>query len=65
LAPFKVRQRFEALCISLKTIVKQAFRVPLPFVRVVRNRTVANVDSIGFVVRKWVTVHGDRVAYSR
>ena len=33
------------------TIVKQASRLPAPFVFFVRNRTVANVDSIGFVVR--------------
>ena len=53
LAPFEIRRRFEALCINLKTIVKQAVRVPPPFVRLVLSRTVANVDSIGFVVRKW------------
>jgi hypothetical protein len=35
----------------LKTIVKQAVRVPLPFVFECRNRTVENTDSIGFVVR--------------
>ena len=37
--------------ISLNTIVRQATRLPLPLVFTVRNRTVANVDSIGFVVR--------------
>jgi hypothetical protein len=31
-----------------------AARLPAPLVTVVRSRTVANVDSIGFVVRKWI-----------
>jgi hypothetical protein len=51
--PFNARQRFDALSISLKTIVRQATRLPLPFVFTVRSRTVANVDSIGLVVRMW------------
>jgi hypothetical protein len=38
---------FSADGISLKTIVKQAIREPLPLVRRWRNRTVANVLSIG------------------
>ncbi len=36
----------------MKTIVKQAVRLPHPLVRVVHNRTVANVASIGLVVRR-------------
>jgi hypothetical protein len=32
----------------------QAVRELLPLVRFVRNRTVAKVDSIGLVVRKWI-----------
>jgi hypothetical protein len=36
---------------SLWTIVRQASRVPVPFVLSVRKRTVANTLSIGFVVR--------------
>ena len=35
-----------------------AARDPGPLVTLVRNRTVANVDSIGFVVRKWDPVLG-------
>src|SRR5262249_4463969 len=50
--PFSNRQVFEAPSISLNTIVRQATLDPLPFVLTVRNRTVANVDSIGFVVRR-------------
>lgn len=50
-APFKTRHFFSADCISLKTIVKQAMRDPLPLVLRCRNRTVANVLSMGFVVR--------------
>src|SRR5262245_52522363 len=37
---------------SLNAIVKPAVREPAPFVTRSRNRTVANVDSIGFVVRR-------------
>jgi hypothetical protein len=50
--PLSSRYFFEANCNSMKTIVRQAMREPLPLVRFVRSRTVANVDSIGFVVRK-------------
>jgi len=49
--PFKPRHPLDALPISLKTIVRHATRLPLPFVFTVRSRTVANVDSIGLVVR--------------
>lgn len=31
-------------------------RLPLPFVRTVRSRTLANVNSIGLVVRRWSLV---------
>ena len=50
--PLSNRQPFEADSISLNTIVKHAEREPLPFVLLVRKRTVANVDSIGLVVRR-------------
>src|SRR5262245_41754172 len=50
--PFSNRQLFAADSISLNTIARQADRLPLPFVLVVRSRTVANVDSIGLVVRR-------------
>jgi hypothetical protein len=36
----------------LKVIVRHAARVPAPLVFSVRRRTVANVLSIGFVVRR-------------
>ena len=49
--PFKERQLFDALSISLKPIVKHATRLPLPLVFTVLGRIVANVDSIGLVVR--------------
>ena len=42
---------FLRLSINLNTIVRHAIRLPLPLVSTVRNRTVAKVDSIGFVVR--------------
>jgi hypothetical protein len=50
--PLSRRQCLSAHCASLKTIVKQAVRLPQPFVRAVLNRTVAKVDSIGLVVRR-------------
>jgi len=43
--PLRSRQRFCADCISLKTIVRQAVRDPLPLVRLCRSRTVANVHT--------------------
>ena len=49
--PFNALQVFCAAIASLKTIVKHARRLPAPFVLRVRSRTVANVDSTGFVVR--------------
>lgn len=48
LAPFNARHLRAALLISLNTIVRHATRVPLPFDRRCRKRTVANVLSIGF-----------------
>src|SRR6516165_2381403 len=51
--PFSNRQLFAAPSISLNTIVRQADLDPLPFVFAVRSRTVANVDSMGLVVRRW------------
>jgi len=50
-APSKHRQLFSASWQSLNTIDKVAARDPHPLVFTVRNRTVANVDSIGLVVR--------------
>ncbi len=38
---------------SLKAIASPAARDPGPLVTLVRRRTVAKVDSIGFVVFKW------------
>jgi hypothetical protein len=49
--PFILRQCFSACSTSLKTIVSVASLDPQPFVRLVRSRTVAKVDSIGLVVR--------------
>lgn len=49
--PFNDRQLLEAPSISLNTIVRQALRLPLPLVLSCLSRTVANVDSVGFVVR--------------
>ena len=37
---------------NMNTIVNDASRLPHPFVLRCRNRTVAKVDSIGFVVRR-------------
>ena len=39
---------------SLNTIASPASRDPDPLVRFVRARTGAKVDSIGFVVRRWI-----------
>ena len=38
---------------SLNAIASPAALDPGPLVTLVRCRTVANVDSIGFVVRRW------------
>ena len=45
----------------MKTIVNEASRLPQPFVRRCRKRTVAKVDSIGFVVRKCPQCSAGRV----
>ena len=50
--PFRRRQWLWAHWANLNTIVKHAIRLPLPFVRSVRRRTVENIDSIGFDVRR-------------
>src|SRR2546425_3822486 len=47
-----LRQCPSATCSSLNAITSPAVREPAPFVTPSRNRTVANVDSIGFVVRR-------------
>ncbi|QYC41824.1 hypothetical protein Nocox_21090 [Nonomuraea coxensis DSM 45129] len=47
------RQRAWADSISLNAIASPAARDPGPLVTLVRCRTVANVDSIGLVVRRW------------
>src|SRR5206468_12451320 len=52
--PFSALQRFWADMASLKTIVRHAIRLPHPFVLFVRRRTVENVDSMGFDVRRWI-----------
>jgi hypothetical protein len=49
--PFNDRQPFDAVSISLNTIVRHAERLPLPFVLSCLNRTVENTLSIGLVVR--------------
>ena len=46
------RQRAWAASMSLNAIASPAAREPGPRVILVRCRTVANVDSIGFVVRR-------------
>src|ERR1700730_8998674 len=47
------RHRSWADSISLKAMASPAAREPGPLVILVLCRTVANVDSIGFVVRRW------------
>jgi hypothetical protein len=51
---FTIRQRVWADSISLNAIATPAAREPGPLVTRVRSRTVAKVDSIGFVVRRWI-----------
>lgn len=51
---FTARQRACADSISLNAIASPAAREPDPLVTLVLCRTVAKVDSIGFVVRRWV-----------
>lgn len=48
------RQRAWADSTSLKTLARAAARDPAPLVTFARRRTVAKVDSMGFVVRKWM-----------
>ena len=48
------RQRSWAASISLNAMASPAAREPGPLVTLVRSRTVANVDSIGFVVLRWI-----------
>jgi hypothetical protein len=50
--PLSFRQWFCADSTSLNVIARQAARLPAPFVLLVRNRTVANVLSIGLLVRR-------------
>ncbi len=50
-APLSNRQLLAADSHSLNTIAKHATRLPLPFVRQWRSRTVANVLSMGLVAR--------------
>src|SRR5437773_707395 len=47
-----LRQCPSATCSSLNAIINPAVREPAPFVTPSRKRTVANVDSMGFVVRR-------------
>jgi len=46
---------------SLNAIASPARREPGPLVTLVRCRTVANVDSIGYVVRRWIQCSGGKV----
>ena len=50
---------------SLNAIASPALREPGPLVTFVRSRTVANVDSIGFVVRRWTAPVGGPVPARR
>ena len=47
------RQIFSASNANFHTIVSVAVCDPAPFVRLVRNRTVAYVDLTGLLVRTW------------
>ena len=49
-----MRQRRWADSISLNAIASAAAFDPWPLVTFVRRRTVAKVDSIGLVVRRWI-----------
>jgi hypothetical protein len=51
--PFNLRHLCSALFVSLKTIARMPARETHPRVFAVRSRTVAKVDSMGFVVRMW------------
>ena len=48
------RQRAWAASMSLNAIATPAALEPGPLVTRCRSRTVAKVDSIGFVVRRWI-----------
>ncbi len=48
------RHRSWADSISLNAIASPAAREPGPLVTLVRSRTVENVDSIGYVVLRWI-----------
>jgi hypothetical protein len=48
------RQRSWAASMSVNAIASPAAREPGPRVILVRCRTVAKVDPIGFVVRRWI-----------
>ena len=52
--PLTARQRSWAASISLNAMASPAAREPGPLVTLVRSRTVENVDSIGFVVLRWI-----------
>ena len=51
LNPLSLRQFDSAVFINLKAIASVVFRLPQLFVLWVLSLTVANIDSIGFVVR--------------
>jgi hypothetical protein len=53
-APVIARQRACADSTSLNTIARAAAGLPAPRVTLVRSLTVENVDSMGFVVRRWI-----------
>ena len=53
-AELAARQRCCADSMSLKAIAIPAAREPGPLVTRYRSRTVAKVESIGLVVRKWI-----------
>ena len=51
---FTARQRASAASISLNATASPAPREPGPLVTLLLKRTVAKVDSMGFVVRRWI-----------
>jgi hypothetical protein len=52
--PLTARRRACVASISLNAVAGPAALEPGPLVTLVRNRTVANVDSIGWVVLRWI-----------
>ena len=54
-------QRFSAACVSLKIMASAVLFERQPLDRTVLCRTVANVLSIGFVVRRWLPMLGGEV----